>query len=65
MAKVSKDVTTTITAVRDGLQEMGDLCTSLHQLNQDFNARSEFGKDIVQEKVFFSLQNAFVCWGTF
>ena len=42
---------------------MGDLFTNLHQLNMDFNAKADFGKDVVQEKLFFSLQNAFICWG--
>ena len=43
---------------------MGDLFTHLHQLNMDFNTKADFGKDVIQEKVFFSLQNAFICWGS-
>jgi hypothetical protein len=62
VAKVSKDVVQGFNFVKNGLLEIGDLCTSLHNLNMDFNQKSEFGKDVIQEKVFFALQNSFVCW---
>lgn len=43
------------------LNKLSDTFADLHQLNMDFNHRCQFGKNIVQEKVFFSLHNSFVC----
>jgi hypothetical protein len=42
--------------------ELGDCFSNLHQINVDFNQKCPFGKDVVQEKIYFCLQNSFTCW---
>lgn len=45
------------------VNEISDLFAKLHEIQEDFNGRSEFGKDFVHEKLSFSFQNTFSCWG--
>lgn len=44
------------------MNSLADCFSNMHQLNLDFNQRSTFGKNIVQEKIFFTLRNTFACW---
>lgn len=44
------------------MKELGEYFSLMHQLNMEFNSGCQVGKDVVQEKIFFSLQNSFNCW---
>ena len=44
------------------MSEMSEYFSLMHHLNMEFNQECSVGKDIVQEKTFFALQNSFNCW---
>ena len=41
---------------------LGEAFSGLHNQLMDFNTKCEYGKNEVQEKIFFSLHNCFNCW---
>ena len=41
---------------------LGQAFSQLHQYTGDFNLKHPYGKNEVQEKIFFSLQNSFNHW---
>jgi hypothetical protein len=41
---------------------LGQAFAKLHSLSSDFNVNCEYGKNDVQERIYFSLQNCFNHW---
>lgn len=44
------------------MAQLGQAFSQLHQITSDFNMKSQYGKNEVQEKIYFSLQNCFNHW---
>ena len=59
---LSKQLLASLHSAQSTMAEIGNVFSLLHQINLDFNQKSNFGKDEVKEKLYFCLQNSFSCW---